>query len=279
MKEKSKIKKRYFYTYKIILLKGSLIGKYYYGQHITYNLNDNYCGSGAIVRDYYKKYKAIEGVTYTKEILKFYSNASELEIAETKLVGDLWKTDPNCLNLKQGGKINPFYNKQHTEESVNKMKRSHKGQMPTNLEQLKCLGHEKSPAVDQYDKNGNFIKRWNHMVDAAKELKIDKSSILKVLKGKRVRAGNFVWRYVGDPFNKYRIIDKECKFLSAIPFKEHSLKIRKPVMQYTFKGDFIKRYDSAADAERDLKIDRSSIGAVCQNKRKTAGGYIWKFAQ
>lgn len=112
------------------------------------------------------------------------------------------------------------------------------------------------------------------MVDAAKELKIDKSSILKVLKGKRVRAGNFVWRYVGDPFNKYRIIDKECKFLSAIPFKEHSLKIRKPVMQYTLKGDFIKRYDSAADAERDLKIDRSSIGAVCQNKRKTADGYI-----
>lgn len=146
MKEKTKVKKkeRYFYTYKIILLKGSLTGKYYYGQHITYNLNDNYCGSGTIVRDYYRKYKAIEGITYTKEILKFYNSAPELEIAETKLVGDLWKTDPNCLNLKQGGKINPFYNKKHTEESVNKMKQSHKGQVPTNLEQLKQLGYEKS---------------------------------------------------------------------------------------------------------------------------------------
>ena len=87
--KKNKFKKRYFYTYKITLLKGSLAGKYYYGQHITYNLNDGYCGSGTIIKSYYKKYRAIENITYVKEILKFYNDEKELDIAEKILIGDL----------------------------------------------------------------------------------------------------------------------------------------------------------------------------------------------
>ena len=96
--------KKYYYTYKIVLLKGSLAGKYYYGQHITSNLKDCYAGSGSILKDYYKKYRAVEGVTYTKEILKFYNDEKELDWAEEILIGDLWETDPNCLNKKQIGR-------------------------------------------------------------------------------------------------------------------------------------------------------------------------------
>lgn len=91
------------YTYRITLLEGSLKSCYYLGQHITDDLNDGYCGSGRIVRDYYKKYEAIEGVTYTKEILGFYNNQEELNQAEYELIGDLYKTDPKCLNLRAGG--------------------------------------------------------------------------------------------------------------------------------------------------------------------------------
>lgn len=95
--------KKYYYIYKIVLLKGSLAGKYYYGQHSTNSLQDNYAGSGSILKDYYKKYRRIEGVTYTKEILKFYNSPEELNRAEKILVGDLWKVDPNCLNQCAGG--------------------------------------------------------------------------------------------------------------------------------------------------------------------------------
>ena len=38
------------------------------------------------------------------------------------------------------------------------MKKSHIGQIPVNLDELKQLGYEKSPTVDQYDKNGNVIR-------------------------------------------------------------------------------------------------------------------------
>ena len=54
---------RYYYTYKITCLKGSLKGHYYYGQHTTDNLDDGYCGNGIIIKKYYKKYGVIENVT------------------------------------------------------------------------------------------------------------------------------------------------------------------------------------------------------------------------
>lgn len=84
-------------------MKGRLAGHYYYGKHTTNKLNDNYIGSGKILTSYYKKYGKIEGETYIKEIIQFYNSIEELNKAEYELIGDKWKTDPLCLNLKQGG--------------------------------------------------------------------------------------------------------------------------------------------------------------------------------
>ena len=94
----------FYYTYKVTLLKGSLAGKYYYGQHRTKNLKDGYIGSGTMIAAYFKKYPKVEGVTYVREILAFYSDEEELNRAEKELIGDRYETDPNCLNLKAGGK-------------------------------------------------------------------------------------------------------------------------------------------------------------------------------
>lgn len=49
------------------------------------------------------------------------------------------------------------------------------------------------------------------------------------------------------------------------------------VEQYDLENNFIKLWYSIVDASNDLKIDSSSISAVCKGKRKTAGGYIWKY--
>ena len=51
----------------------------------------------------------------------------------------------------------------------------------------------------------------------------------------------------------------------------------KKVKQYDLENNFIKLWHSIIDASKELKIDSSSITAVCRNKRKTAGGYIWKY--
>ena len=62
-----------YYVYKITLLKGSLAGAYYIGQHRTKKMNDGYAGSGTILRNYYKVYGEKNGETYTKEIIRYCS--------------------------------------------------------------------------------------------------------------------------------------------------------------------------------------------------------------
>lgn len=116
---------KFYYTYKITPLKGSLAGHYYYGQHRTNNLNDGYAGSGKKIKDYYKKYGKIEHQTYIKEFIAFYNNEDELNQAEKDLIDDIYDTDELCLNLCKGGGTSSGY--KLTEEQKKKLSNSHKG--------------------------------------------------------------------------------------------------------------------------------------------------------
>ena len=49
-----------------------------------------------------------------------------------------------------------------------------------------------------------------------------------------------------------------------------------PVLQYDEDGNFIREWDTMTEAETTLKITHK-IHYVCQGKRKTCGGYIWKY--
>lgn len=51
------------------------------------------------------------------------------------------------------------------------------------------------------------------------------------------------------------------------------------VLQFGKDGNFIARYPSTAEVERQLKIRNSQISGVCNHRPSyhTAGGYIWKY--
>ena len=53
----------------------------------------------------------------------------------------------------------------------------------------------------------------------------------------------------------------------------------KAVLQYDLQGNLIKEYYSIMQAERETKISNVSISRVCNGKRKTAGGFKWKYKQ
>jgi len=65
----------------------------------------------------------------------------------------------------------------------------------------------------------------------------------------------------------------------AIKLKEIGEKCKVPIQQFTLSGVFIKDWESASDAERLLSIQRKNISACCNNKRLTAGGYVWKLKE
>ena len=100
-------------------------------------------------------------------------------------------------------------------------------------------------------------------VDLAKEFSVDKSTVIKYLK----QGTKLGW----------------CKYDA----KEEMIRIgklngklnSKPVSQFTLKNEFIKTYSSATEAEKETGTHYGNISMCCNGKRKTAGGYIWKFAE
>lgn len=54
----------------------------------------------------------------------------------------------------------------------------------------------------------------------------------------------------------------------------------KRVAQYDKQTlELIKIWDSMIDVERQLGINQGNISACCKGKRKTAGGFIWKYVE
>lgn len=52
----------------------------------------------------------------------------------------------------------------------------------------------------------------------------------------------------------------------------------KPIEQYTLDGEYIKTWPCIADARRELNLGRTGITKNLCGDRKTAYGYIWKYA-
>lgn len=52
---------------------------------------------------------------------------------------------------------------------------------------------------------------------------------------------------------------------------------KKAVVQYTLDGQFVAEYESTVNAQSKTGINQSSISKCCNNKFKTAGGFIWKY--
>lgn len=51
------------------------------------------------------------------------------------------------------------------------------------------------------------------------------------------------------------------------------------VRQYSLSNEFIAEFTSATIAGNKVDIDSSCIIKCCKGKRKTAGGYIWRYAE
>ena len=61
--------------------------------------------------------------------------------------------------------------------------------------------------------------------------------------------------------------------------EEHRAKLSKKIMQFTKSGEFLREWSSMNEASRQLKINCGNICRCCNRKRKSAGGYIWKYAE
>ena len=131
--------------------------------------------------------------------------------------------------------------------------------------------------IIQYSKDGDFIKKWDSMMDIQRELGFSQSKICLVCQyynnpkefleknnsHARLSAYGYLWKYKTD--------NKEIKRYSDTRTKK--------ISQYSKDGDIIKIWSSFKEITNELGIDRKEIYNVCNGKRKTARGFIWKYTE
>lgn len=59
-------------------------------------------------------------------------------------------------------------------------------------------------------------------------------------------------------------------------FRDSSTR-KRAVIQLTKEGEFVRGFESMADAERFLNLPRASIRNVLNGRQKTTGGFCWKY--
>lgn len=124
-------------------------GKYYIGKHSTDNLKDNYLGSGKLILNAISKHGR---KNFNREIIKTFKTEREAFEYEEQMITETILDNPDCYNISHGGdgycagdkhpmwgqnhteewkqnvseklsgENNPFYNKKHSKESLDKIK-------------------------------------------------------------------------------------------------------------------------------------------------------------
>lgn len=74
----------------------------------------------------------------------------------------------------------------------------------------------------------------------------------------------------------HREMREKCgKICGKIGGKKNSI----PILQFTKDGTFVREWPSACEAYRQLGIHPQHICGCLKGKRKSAGGYIWKYKE
>lgn len=119
-------------------------------------------------------------------------------------------------------------------------------------------GRTKFNEIYQYNKTGEFIKKWSSASEIEKVLGFDSSAILKVCKGKLLSTKGFIWSY------EYN--DKTNPYTNPKTVK---------ILQYDKEGYFIKEWNSIIEVQKTFNISDRHIQITLDNPNKTAKGFIW----
>lgn len=92
-----------------------------------------------------------------------------------------------------------------------------------------------------------------------------------------------------DPEYREHMTNSSREYQKTVPYEKrlnaikgldkYTDSIKKKVYQYDKQGNFIAEFNGTREAERQTGVNASSISAVALGKRKTAGGFVWKYPQ
>lgn len=128
--------------------------------------------------------------------------------------------------------------------------------------------HQKSKSFDKYDLDGNLLIEDLNAFEIRKILcRKDISGIYKNAIGETSSAYGYIWRFHGEAFGSL-----------SVDLRKNGNNLRS-INCYSKDNIFIKTYISSEEARLDIGLKRGShITDVCKGRAKSAGGYVWYYA-
>lgn len=181
--------------------------------------------------------QGIHGYRFTDEQLKTLSESHKGYITpeETK----------RKLSDVLTGNGNPMYGKQHTQDTVDILRK-------------KGMNRVVAKKSIEKMKKSQRVKYTIQTPDGLMVNLISKDELYEFLDGKC----HPEWLLSNGSSRGYKFIKKERIFR---------------IYQYTKDNEYIKEYDSAVAASKENRINSTNILQCCAGNRPTAGGYIWKY--
>lgn len=195
----------------------------------------------------------------------------------------------NGYNLSEGGEYNKL-----TEKSRLKLSKSLKGHVPHNKgvpnseevrrkisESLQKMNRKitreqilkTSRNVVQISKDGKFIKRWEIMTEASKELNINLSSIWHCCNHKFKTSGGFIFIYE----EEYNLMNK-TKIDKLVELANEDIVSRK-VVQLSKDGKFVNIFNSVTEASIKTCSNLSHISKCCKKKAYYTNNFMWMYLE
>ena len=82
-------------------------------------------------------------------------------------------------------------------------------------------------------------------------------------------------KYYADNPDRRKVVSEERKrFFAEHPEKKKTRRVN----QYSLDGVFIQTWDNMTEAGNNYGTSSHNISAVCAGRRKSAGGYIWRYS-
>lgn len=127
--------------------------------------------------------------------------------------------------------------------------------------------HSMTP-VDKYSIDGTFINSYESAIEGCRQTYIPEDGYANVLAccaGKKRTAYNFVWRYKGEPYNKYRV------------YKIPREKI--PIDVYDIGGNYIRSFDDIYDpiGVLDNIYKKQQIRQCCRGELTCYNKYVFRY--
>ena len=172
-----------------------------------------------------------------------------------------WGDKAMGYNLTDGGDGCSGY--KHTEESKKKMKEPHLG---------------RSVPEDVRKRISEKLKGKVVSEDTRKKLSASAKNTMTEERKQYLREINLGRQHTQEAKDKMR----DCKIGKPLS-EQHKQKlsecsgVKRAVVQLLKNGELVTEYKSMLDAEHITGINNASICLCCQYKRKSAGGYVWRY--